>query len=157
MHRCFDRLATVSNSIFQLARFFLKLERNFILLLLFPGYLAWIREELVGNKEGIFRNRIPSLPVIFKNFQISSSSSPAWWMHKGMIIRLSLLQFSSWNHIISDHLERAWEEDLYYIEGGGRSWAKVNASVFILVFSFLKKKLKALDFEDISPISCSCF
>lgn len=155
MHRCFDRLATVSNSIFQLARFFLKLERNFILLLLLPGYLAWIREELVGNKEGIFRNRIPSLPVTFKNLQISSSSSPAWWMHKGVIIRLSLLQFSSWNHIISDHLERAWEEDLYYIEGGGRSWAKVNA--FILVFSFLKKKLEALDFEDISPISCSCF
>lgn len=154
MHPCFDRLATVSNSIFQLARFFLKLERNFILLLLFPGYLAWIREELVGNKEGIFRNRIPSLPVTFKNLQISSSS-PAWWMHKGVIIRLSLLQFSSWNHIISDHLERAWEEDLYYIEGGGRSWAKVNA--FILVFSFLKKKLEALDFEDISPISCSCF
>lgn len=154
MHRCFDRLATVSNSIFQLARFFLKLGRNFILLLLLPGYLAWIREELVGNKEGIFRNRIPSLPLIFKNLQISSSS-PTWWMHKGMIIRLSLLQFSSWNHIISDHLERAWEEDLYYIEGGGRSWAKVNA--FILVFSFLKKKLEALDFEDISPISCSCF
>lgn len=134
MHPCFDRLATVSNSIFQLARFFLKLERNFILLLLLPGYLAWIREELVGNKEGIFRNRIPSLPVIFKNLQISSSSSPAWWMHKGVIIRLSLLQFSLWNHIISDHLERAWEEDLYYIEGGGKSWAKVNASKYLYLF-----------------------